>query len=73
VVGDLQALAHVCTDKLESSFTDESFKVLHPSGRQVIDAENPVAPGNQCFTEVRAEESCPTRHNNQAHTSPMPS
>jgi hypothetical protein len=52
----VRPLAHVRVGELESRPPAQVPDVLGPAGRQVIDADDGVAPGHEGIAQMRAEK-----------------
>src|SRR5215470_15497131 len=53
---DIEDADYVCSQEAELRAARQVRDVLSPSGREVIDAENLIAPGDQGVAQMRAEK-----------------
>src|SRR5215475_1423909 len=65
---DIQADRHIGLGELESCAAGQMLNVLAPASRQIVDADDSVAPGGQSVAQVRAEKARPAG-NQDSHVS----
>src|SRR5258705_9297239 len=54
---DIQAARHIGLGELEAGAAGQMPDVLTPASRQIVDADDNVAPGSQSVAQMRAEKT----------------
>ena len=67
----IQGKGHIMAHQLKAGVADERGDVMAPPGEEVVDAQNFAAVRQQPGTEVRADETGATGHDNAFQSFPL--
>ena len=63
---------HPWYKELNRRRTEQVSHVVPAPGRQIVEADDRVTPGDEVLAQVRAQEARPSRHHDAAHRRPIP-